>query len=42
VSVVKCEQLLTISKQRLERRMGHVAPEDLERVSTALRTVLEL
>ena len=41
-SVIKCEQLLTISKARLETRMGRVSPDDLQRVATALRTVLAL
>ncbi len=41
-SFIKCEQLLTISKARLEKRMGRISPNDLERVVTALRIVLEL
>ncbi len=41
-SYIKCEQILTISKDRLEARLGRLSPDDMERVATALRTVLEL
>ena len=41
-SCAKCEQLMTISKDRLVRRMGHVGPETIEKVAAALRLVLEL
>ena len=40
-SFVKCEQILTISKERLERRIGVLDAPDLARVSAALRTVLD-
>ncbi len=41
-SFIKCEQLLTMSKARLENRMGRISSDDLDRVAVALRTVLEL
>lgn len=41
-SFIKCEQILTISKARLEGRVGQLGSKDLERVAIALRTVLEL
>lgn len=41
-SFIKCEQLLTISKERLEKRLGRLNPADTERVATALRIMLEL
>ena len=41
-SFIKCEQLLTMSKVRLENRMGRISPDDFDRVAVALRTVLEL
>jgi len=41
-SFIKCEQLLTISKERLEKRLGSLNTGNLKRVATALRIVLEL
>jgi mRNA interferase MazF len=41
-SFVKCEQLMTLSKVRLERRLGQLNPTDLQRVAAALRIVLAL
>jgi mRNA interferase MazF len=41
-SFVKCEQLMTLSKARLDRRLGQLTPTDLERVAAALRIVLAL
>ena len=41
-SFVKCEQLLTISKERLSQRVGRIDAEDLSRVESALRIVLAL
>jgi mRNA interferase MazF len=41
-SFIKCEQLLTISKERLEERMGRLSSADLNRVASALRLVLAL
>jgi mRNA interferase MazF len=41
-SFIKCEQVLTISKDRLEKRIGHLSPDDLKRVALALRMMLEL
>ena len=41
-SFIKCEQLLTISKERLEKRLGRLSAGDIEHVATALRVVLEL
>lgn len=41
-SFVKCEQLMTISKARLDQRLGRLAATDLERLAAALRIVLAL
>lgn len=41
-SFIKCEQILTISKARLDARLGRLGLEDLDRVATALWTVLAL
>jgi mRNA-degrading endonuclease toxin of MazEF toxin-antitoxin module len=41
-SWVKCEQILTISKERLMEFRGHLSPKDLLRVEMAVRTVLSL
>jgi mRNA interferase MazF len=42
VSFAKCEQLFTISKDRLSRRIGKLAHSELEQVVAALRLVLVL
>jgi mRNA interferase MazF len=42
ISFVKCEQVLTISKNRLERRIGRLDQESMEQVRGALRVVLAL
>lgn len=41
-SYVKCEQILTISKDRLMEQLGQFSSADLARVETALRKVLAL
>ncbi len=41
-SFVKCEQVLTISKSRLNRRIGSLNEQQLRDVETGLRRVLEL
>jgi mRNA interferase MazF len=41
-SFVKCEQILTISKERLIRYVGHLENEHLETVTAAIRRVLEV
>jgi len=41
-SFVKTEQVMIISKERLERQLGVLDPADLARVSFALRKVLVL
>jgi mRNA interferase MazF len=41
-SFVKCEQIITISKDRLEQRLGSVDEEDMGRVAAALRRMLVL
>jgi len=41
-SFAKCEQLLTISKERLESRLGNTSEEELAQVEEALRLVLDL
>ncbi|MGD0110596.1 MAG: type II toxin-antitoxin system PemK/MazF family toxin [Armatimonadota bacterium] len=40
VSYVKCEQMLTISKERLLSRLGRLGDDDLRRVDAALGLVL--
>ncbi len=42
VSYVMCEQVLTVSKQRLEGRLGAASPPDMRRVEAGLRRVLDL
>ncbi len=42
LSYVKCEQVLTISKQRLDRCRGRISSEDLMRVEDGVRRVLVL
>ncbi|MFN3649361.1 MAG: type II toxin-antitoxin system PemK/MazF family toxin [Armatimonadota bacterium] len=41
-SWVKCEQILTVSKERLLQRLGALNPGELARVEQALRLVLDL
>ncbi len=41
-SYVMCEQVLTISKQRLEGRLGAASPADMRRVEAGLRRVLDI
>lgn len=41
-SLAKCEQVLTISKERLESRLGDVSEGELTEVDEALRLVLDL
>ena len=40
-SFVTCEQILTISKERLIRRLGRLDEERMEAVAMAIRLVLE-
>ena len=42
VSFVKCEQILTVSKSRLQSRMGKLEPHYLEKINTAIKLVLDL
>ncbi|TFG91370.1 MAG: type II toxin-antitoxin system PemK/MazF family toxin [Syntrophobacterales bacterium] len=39
-SFVKCEQIMTISKERLIRRMGCLDEEQMETIAAAMRRVL--
>jgi mRNA interferase MazF len=41
-SYIKCEQIMTISKDRLERQLGILGGADLEQVAFALKKVLVL
>lgn len=41
-SFIKCEQLLTVSKARLERRSGHLPDEEMTLVEAAIARVLAL
>lgn len=38
---MKCEQIMTISKDRLVRPIGHAVPETMERVAATLGLVLD-
>jgi len=40
ISYIKCEQIMTISKQRLEMRMRILNANSLQRVAVALRKVI--
>lgn len=42
ISFVKCEQLLTISKDRLGRKLGSITTEQLADVTRALRRLLSI
>lgn len=42
ISWVKCEQVMTISKGRLDRHLGDLSSNDMARVESALRRVLVL
>lgn len=42
LSYAKCEQILTISKDRLGRKLGNVTAEQLAAVSRAIKRVLSL
>jgi len=41
-SFAKCEQILTVSKARLEERLGRLAEDDVDRVASALLLVLSI
>jgi len=41
-SYARCEQLFTVDKARLGRKLGTVTPEQLKAISRALRRVLSL
>lgn len=41
-SFIKCEQVLTVAKERLVKRLGAVSEEELRQVGRAVRLVLEL
>jgi len=41
LSYIKCEQVLTVAKERLIRKLGTVEAEQLPLISQALRLVLE-
>lgn len=41
-SYVKCEQLQTISKERLSERIGRLTADDMREVSAALRRMMSL
>ncbi len=40
-SYVKCEQMVTISKGRLKIRIGQLTPEQIDRVTLAIKRVLD-
>jgi mRNA interferase MazF len=42
ISYVKCEQILTISKDRLVKRVGRLEKEYLEHIAEAVRKVLDI
>lgn len=41
-SFVKCEQVLTVAKERLARKLGAIGEEELQQIKRAVRLVLEL
>jgi mRNA-degrading endonuclease toxin of MazEF toxin-antitoxin module len=42
VSFAKCEQIFTVSKARLEQRLGRITASQMEAVGSALKMVLDL
>ena len=40
-SFVKCEQVLTVTKERLVRKLGAIGEGDLQQINRAVRLVLE-
>jgi mRNA interferase MazF len=42
VSFVKCEQILTVSKERLVKKLGAVGAEEMQKVKRAVSLVLEV
>lgn len=41
-SAINCDELTTIAKSRLERRLGRLSPERLDQLQAALRFALQL
>ena len=41
-SFVKCEQVLTVAKERLVRKLGAIGEGDLHQINRAVRLVLEV
>lgn len=41
-SFVKCEQILTVAKERLVKRLGRIGEKELQQVRQAVRLVLEV
>jgi mRNA interferase MazF len=41
-SIVKTSQILTVSKERLEKKLGAITPEKMQEVNQALRLSLSL
>lgn len=41
-SFVKCEQVLTVSKERLAKKLGTINEKEMQQVTQALRLVLEI
>ena len=41
-SFVKCEQVLTVAKERLVRKLGAIGEGELQQINRALRLVLEV
>ena len=41
-SFVKCEQVLTVSKERLVRKLGVIKEDELQLVNRSIRLVLEV
>ena len=42
VSFVKCEQILTVAKERLVKKLGIIDEGELQQISRAVRLVLEV
>lgn len=41
-SFVKCEQVLTVTKERLVKKLGNIGEKELQQIKQAVRLVLEV
>ena len=42
ISYIKCEQILTVSKERLTKKIGKISIKEIEKVEEAVKLVLEM